>query len=111
MIFMACLREYQQEGCNWLSFLREYGLAGILADDMGLGKTIQALALLLTHHKNGKNGKGKHPPSLVVAPTSVVYNWLSEAEKFTPKISTALFLGRERNEILSRLTPDNPQMS
>jgi len=107
--FQGVLREYQQEGCNWLSFLREYGLAGILADDMGLGKTIQALALLLTHHTNGKSGKRKHPPSLVVAPTSVVYNWLGEAEKFTPKMSTALFLGRDRAEILSRLNPDNPR--
>ena len=107
--FTGTLREYQQEGCNWLSFLREYGLAGILADDMGLGKTIQTLALLLTHHQNGKKKNGKRPPSLVVAPTSVVYNWLSEAEKFTPKISTALFLGRDRNEILTRLNPDNPR--
>src|SRR5262249_20089025 len=83
--FHGSLREYQQEGCDWLGFLREYGLAGILADDMGLGKTIQTLALLLTHHKY-KNGGTKRAPSLVVAPTSVVYNWLSEAQKFTPAI-------------------------
>lgn len=97
--FQGSLREYQREGYNWLSFLREYGLAGILADDMGLGKTIQALVLLLSHHANGK----KRAPSLVVAPTSVVYNWLAEAEKFSPKLSTALFLGRERGELLQRL--------
>ncbi|MBX9687848.1 MAG: DEAD/DEAH box helicase [Candidatus Obscuribacterales bacterium] len=97
--FGGTLREYQREGYNWLSFLREYGLAGILADDMGLGKTIQALVLLLSHHKNGK----KRAPSLVVAPTSVVYNWLAEAEKFSPQLSTALFLGRERGELLQRL--------
>lgn len=100
--FKGELRDYQKEGTNWLSFLREYGLAGILADDMGLGKTIQALALLLTHHK-----KGKRPPSLVVAPTSVVYNWLSEAEKFTPTLSTALFLGRDRGELLKTLGKEN----
>lgn len=106
--FNGTLREYQREGYNWLSFLREYGLAGILADDMGLGKTIQALVLLLSHHKNGK----KRQPSLVVAPTSVVYNWLSEAEKFSPKLSAELFLGRDRSELLNRLkkgtsnTPD-----
>ncbi|MBX9770718.1 MAG: DEAD/DEAH box helicase, partial [Candidatus Obscuribacterales bacterium] len=76
-----------------------YGLGGILADDMGLGKTIQALTLLLEHHK-----KGKHMSSLVVAPTSVVYNWLAEAERFTPTLSTALFLGRDRNELLTKLT-------
>lgn len=99
--FRGELREYQKEGCNWLSFLREYGLAGILADDMGLGKTIQALALLLAHHK-----KGKRAPSLVVAPTSVVYNWLSEAEKFTPTLTTALFLGRDRGELLKAMEKD-----
>lgn len=100
--FHGELREYQHEGLNWLSFLREYGLAGILADDMGLGKTIQALALLLTHHKSSKRA-----PSLVVAPTSVVYNWLSESEKFTPSLSTGLFLGRDRSELLSRLEKDD----
>jgi SNF2 family DNA or RNA helicase len=96
--FKGELREYQKEGLNWLSFLREYGLAGILADDMGLGKTIQALALLLSHHK-----EHKRLPSLVVAPTSVVYNWLSEAERFTPTLKTALFLGRDRGELLNTL--------
>jgi SNF2 family DNA or RNA helicase len=100
--FHGELREYQHEGCNWLSFLREYGLAGILADDMGLGKTIQALSLLLNHHKSGKKA-----PSLVVAPTSVVYNWLSEAERFTPTLSKALFLGRDRAELLARLEKDS----
>jgi SNF2 family DNA or RNA helicase len=100
--FRGELREYQKEGCNWLSFLREYGLAGILADDMGLGKTIQALSLLLNHHKGGKK-----MPSLVVAPTSVVYNWLSEAQRFTPTLSTALFLGRDRGELLAKLEKEN----
>ncbi|MBX9669713.1 MAG: DEAD/DEAH box helicase [Candidatus Obscuribacterales bacterium] len=103
--FKGELRIYQKEGCNWLGFLREYGLSGILADDMGLGKTIQALALLLNHHhKNGKSGT--RAPSLVVAPTSVVYNWRSEAKKFTPALNTALFLGRDRNEILVKMQKD-----
>ena len=100
--FKGELREYQKEGTNWLSFLREYGLAGILADDMGLGKTVQTLALLLSHHK-----KHKRLPSLIVAPTSVVYNWLSEAERFTPTLTTALFLGRDRGELLSTLQKEN----
>lgn len=100
--FVGTLREYQHEGFNWLVFLREYGLGGILADDMGLGKTIQALTLLLFHHKNGK----QRNPSLVVAPTSVVYNWLSEAEKFAPKLNTALFLGRDRTDLLNKLKKD-----
>lgn len=105
--FKGELRAYQEQGCNWLGFLREYGLAGILADDMGLGKTIQALALLLSHYK-GTNGKKaeKRPPSLVVAPTSVVYNWLSESKKFTPELKTELYLGRDRNELLAKLLND-----
>ena len=102
--FQGSLREYQKEGFNWLTFLREYGLAGILADDMGLGKTIQALTLLLYHHK-GQGGKDRKP-SLVVAPTSVVYNWLAEAEKFTPQLTTGLFLGRDRTELLKQLKKD-----
>ena len=105
--FKGELRSYQEEGCNWLGFLREYGLAGILADDMGLGKTIQALALLLHHYKSKSSAKAdKRQPSLVVAPTSVVYNWLSEANKFTPELSTALYLGRDRNELLAKLLKD-----
>jgi superfamily II DNA or RNA helicase len=100
--FKGTLREYQKEGYNWLSFMREYGLGGILADDMGLGKTIQALALLLSHHKDGQ----QRLPSLVVAPTSVVYNWMTEAQRFTPTLSTELFLGRERGELLSKLGRD-----
>ncbi len=100
--FKGELRGYQTEGCNWLAFLREYGLSGILADDMGLGKTIQTLALLLNHYHNGKSGE-KRSPSLVVAPTSVVYNWRSEARRFTPSLSTELFLGRDRNELLAKI--------
>jgi superfamily II DNA or RNA helicase len=100
--FQGSLREYQKEGFHWLAFLREYGLAGILADDMGLGKTIQALTLLLFHHKGHKDRK----PSLVVAPTSVVYNWLSEAEKFAPQLNCALYLGRDRSELLNKIKKD-----
>lgn len=102
--FKGELREYQKEGCNWLMFLREYGLAGILADDMGLGKTIQALTLMLKHYQNAKADRA---PSLVVAPTSVVYNWLSEASKFTPSLKTALFLGRDRGELLKQLSKES----
>lgn len=100
--FKGELREYQKEGCNWLMFLREYGLAGILADDMGLGKTIQTLSMLAKHYEKDK----KRAPTLVVAPTSVVYNWLSEASKFVPNLKTALFLGRDRHELLQRLKKD-----
>ena len=78
----ATLRPYQHEGFNWLAFLWDHGLGGILADDMGLGKTLQTLALL-AHARDQQSGSGQHP-FLVVAPTSVVPNWASEAARFTP---------------------------
>ncbi|TFC28810.1 DEAD/DEAH box helicase [Cryobacterium sp. TMT1-3] len=72
----AILRPYQQEGFAWLAFLWQHQLGGVLADDMGLGKTLQTLALLV-HARSTR-------PFLVVAPTSVVTNWLNEATRFTP---------------------------
>ena len=80
--FNAELRPYQQEGYDWLSFLFDAGLGGILADDMGLGKTIQALALICraVDRPDGSD------PFLVVAPTSVVGNWRAEARKFAPHL-------------------------
>ncbi|HXH34258.1 MAG TPA: DEAD/DEAH box helicase [Plantibacter sp.] len=77
----AALRPYQLEGFRWLAFLWQQGLGGILADDMGLGKTLQTLALIA--HARQTTGPGA-PPFLVVAPTSVVSNWVAEAARFTP---------------------------
>ncbi len=71
------LRSYQKRGFSWLKTMSRYGLGGILADDMGLGKTIQVIAFLLSE----KEERGKHP-SLVVVPTSLVYNWENEINKF-----------------------------
>ncbi|MEA9984448.1 MULTISPECIES: DEAD/DEAH box helicase [Subtercola] len=79
----ASLRPYQLEGFHWLAFLYEHGLGGILGDDMGLGKTLQTLALVA--HARGA-APGGTPPFLVVAPTSVVSNWLAEAARFTPSL-------------------------
>jgi hypothetical protein len=76
----ASLRTYQQEGLNWLQFLREHQLGGMLADDMGLGKTIQTLAHLMVEKESGRADR----PSLVVAPTSLMTNWRQEAERFAP---------------------------
>ena len=90
--FKAKLRPYQQEGLNWLQFLREYGLGGILADDMGLGKTVQALAHLLLEKQSGRMDK----PSLVVAPTSLVHNWRREAQQFAPGLKVLVLHGTER---------------
>ncbi|WP_028279856.1 DEAD/DEAH box helicase [Arthrobacter sp. H5] len=78
----ALLRPYQLDGFNWLAFLWKHGLGGVLADDMGLGKTVQTLALIV-HAKDS----GENKPFLVVAPTSVVPNWISEAHRFAPGLS------------------------
>ena len=77
----ATLRPYQQTGVNWLRFLSRLGLGACLADDMGLGKTIQVLSLLLTEKKQKRSA-----PSLLVVPTSLIGNWKSEAERFTPSL-------------------------
>jgi superfamily II DNA or RNA helicase len=76
----ATLRPYQLQGFQWLSVLWDAGLGGVLADDMGLGKTLQALALL----QRAKESGDLTAPVLVVAPTSVVSNWVREAERFAP---------------------------
>lgn len=77
----ATLRTYQVEGVNWLERLRRMHLSGILADDMGLGKTLQAIITLTQHHK-----EHKAKPSIVVCPTSLVYNWKEEIHKFNSKL-------------------------
>ncbi|CAN5546447.1 hypothetical protein BH24ACT26_BH24ACT26_07280 [soil metagenome] len=84
--FMGELREYQREGLGWMEFLRDFGFGGCLADDMGLGKTVQVLAMLEARRspRRSRRGKGKVPPSLIVVPRSLIFNWLQEAERFTP---------------------------
>lgn len=82
----ATLRPYQREGFEWLSFLYDNGLGGVLADDMGLGKTLQTLALIQHAKDNHNSAEGKMPPFLVVAPTSVVSNWEAEAKRFAPEL-------------------------
>jgi superfamily II DNA or RNA helicase len=81
----ASLRPYQRAGFDWLAFLLGHGLGGILADDMGLGKTLQTLALV-AHARESRPDAG---PFLVVAPTSVVPNWVSECRRFTPDLVAA----------------------
>lgn len=101
--FAGKLRSYQQEGMSWLNFLEEFSLGGILADEMGLGKTVQTLAFLQYRYEQLKKAKKKHRPTLIVAPTSVVTNWLYEARKFTPSLSVAVLHGPQRRELFSRL--------
>ncbi|MFW6259001.1 MAG: DEAD/DEAH box helicase, partial [Halochromatium sp.] len=95
----AELRPYQQEGLNWLQFLRDFKLGGVLADDMGLGKTIQALAHLLVEKAAGRADR----PSLVVAPTSLMFNWKREAERFAPSLRVVILQGPKRQESFDRL--------
>jgi superfamily II DNA or RNA helicase len=94
--FGGTLRTYQRHGLAWLNFLREFGLGGVLADDMGLGKTVQVLALIMAHRTPSKNTK---LPYLVVAPRSVVYNWIDEAAHFTPKLRVVEYRGSGREEL------------
>jgi superfamily II DNA or RNA helicase len=77
------LRSYQKEGVNWLGFLRDQKVGAMLADDMGLGKTLQALCVL----------QGK---SLILAPTSVLFSWLEQIQKFRPHLPCQLYWGPQR---------------
>jgi len=90
----ATLRDYQQQGLNWLQFMRQYGFNGILADDMGLGKTIQTLTLLLLEKKNQRLDR----PCLIVAPTSLMSNWRRESEQFTPNLKVLVLQGADRHQ-------------
>jgi len=90
----AELRVYQQQGLNWLQFLRRYHLNGILADDMGLGKTVQTLAHLLLEKEQGRLNK----PCLIVAPTSLMGNWRREAAVFTPDLTVLVLQGTDRSQ-------------
>ena len=94
--FRGSLRQYQREGLGWLEFLRWFGMGGILADDMGLGKTVQVLAMLERYYQDGQN---EHRPSLVVAPKSVVFNWLDEAQRFVPEMKIVSYSGPDRHDL------------
>jgi superfamily II DNA or RNA helicase len=89
----AELRDYQREGYDWLARLAHWGVGACLADDMGLGKTLQALALILSRAPKG--------PTLVIAPTSVCLNWVSEAARFAPTLNVKLFGAGDRAETLA----------
>src|SRR5690606_28478858 len=93
-------RSYQKAGYNWFSFLREYHFGGCLADDMGLGKTIQTLAMLQKIKEEDHHNKTKST-SLIIMPTSLIYNWLNEAKKFTPQLKIFAHTGGARNKDVS----------
>lgn len=114
--FGGVLRPYQSQGLGWLSFLRRFAMGGILADDMGLGKTVQVLAMIQAR----KLGEQKHlddlnlasesddtselaatvksMPSIIVVPRSVVFNWVDEAQKFTPELRVLPYAGPDRDQ-------------
>jgi hypothetical protein len=93
--FRGELRPYQKAGYNWLRFVQQYHFGGCLADDMGLGKTVMTLSMLQQRHESGAAGGAA---SLLVLPTSLVYNWLGEARKFTPNLRILAYTGTYRDK-------------
>ena len=119
--FKGTLRDYQIAGYNWIYFLKEYGFGGCLADDMGLGKTVQTLAMLQNEKETiikteqpelaskapalqlsifDQSKMEQHQisikTSLLVVPTSLIYNWINEAKKFTPTLKVFVHIGQAR---------------
>jgi len=97
--FLGTLRPYQKAGYNWLRFLNEFHLGGCLADDMGLGKTVQTLSLLQSEKEKENAGT-----SLLIMPTSLIYNWEMEAKKFTPHLKILTYTGTLRNKDVSQFS-------
>jgi len=115
------LRPYQKAGVAWLHFLRQNDFGGILADEMGLGKTLQTLALLqsvirvgdqtnrLTPHPSplpveGRGGTTTAVPALIICPTSLVFNWVAEAKKFTPGLKVLALEGPNRHALFEEIS-------
>src|SRR3569833_2058986 len=93
------LRPYQKHGVGWLEFLRRNNFGGILADEMGLGKTLQTLAFIRMVKERSR--PGEHLSSLIVCPTSLVFNWQAEAAKFTPELRVTAIQGPRRQELFA----------
>ncbi|WP_230504013.1 DEAD/DEAH box helicase [Sutcliffiella rhizosphaerae] len=93
------LRDYQKQGFRWLKSMAHFGFGGILADDMGLGKTLQSIAYMESELEEIRH---QQSPVLIVCPTSLTYNWLSELKKFTPNIHACVVGGsrKEREQLL-----------
>lgn len=95
----AELRPYQHSGYQWLNYLHKVGWGGLLADDMGLGKTLQALTLLQFLKE-----KNQHVQALIVCPTTLLYNWNAESDKFTPDLTKLIHHGSGRSARIDTLT-------
>jgi SNF2 family DNA or RNA helicase len=90
---LATLRPYQQHGLNWLNFLDDFNFGGCLADDMGLGKSLQIIAFILSQRtKRGMT------TNMIVVPTSLIFNWLAEIEKFAPSLKVHTAYGSSRTK-------------
>lgn len=108
----AELRDYQKLGLLWMQILNDCGIGGCLADDMGLGKTIQTLSVLLHNLEQNSNGEPHSPTngiaqmgrtSLLVVPTSLLFNWQREIRRFTPELSVYQFTGPNRTRAITTL--------
>jgi len=99
----ATLKDYQKHGFKWMKTLAYYGFGGILADDMGLGKTIQSIAFIVSVQSDVRKN---NQPVLVVCPSSLTYNWLSEIRKFAPQLKAIVIDGTkaERTTLLKKQT-------
>ncbi len=114
--FKGELRPYQKAGYDWFYFLQEFSFGGCLADEMGLGKTIQVLAMLLKEKEKNeeKTGAKAHDGkvemttiSLVVVPTSLIFNWQQEIKKFAPNLIAYVHHGSERKGSISEFWDNN----
>ncbi|MDD6735380.1 MAG: DEAD/DEAH box helicase [Clostridiales bacterium] len=85
------LRGYQKTGVHWMKQLSELGYGGILADDMGLGKTLEVIAFIMSEKP--------HPPALVVTPSALTYNWLSEITRFAPSAKAKIIDGTKEDRV------------
>jgi SNF2 family DNA or RNA helicase len=94
--FHGALRDYQRDGLAWMCFLQSLGFGGCLADDMGLGKTAQVLAMLEQRRELKERGQDI-APSLAVVPRSLIFNWIQEAHRFTPRLRLLDHSGFDRN--------------
>lgn len=95
--FAGTLRPYQKAGYDWMAFLNQFKFGGCLADDMGLGKTVTTLAML-----QGQKEAGVREPTLLVMPTSLLYNWELEARKFTPNLRVMSYTGTYRDKNMAQ---------
>ncbi len=100
---LASLRPYQQQGLNWLQFLRLYNLDGILADDMGLGKTLQTLVHIQVEKDSGRLTR----PALIIAPVSLMGNWQRETARFCPQLRSLVLHGKDRHQVAGTIAQND----